>query len=164
MEKKSKKNKVRLLMMCGVPGSGKSTLAKEIHNKCEIAYVSRDEIRYMLLKSGQNYFDNEKKVRKIFIKMIKTLLENGVSVIADATHLTIKAREAFLWQVSVPNMEKMVIVCNTPLRLALERNKQRTGHARVPEQAILDMYERFEIPTILEGFDTVVTVRPKERK
>ena len=88
--------KHKLLLMCGIPGSGKSTLAKKIVESGKYAsttYVSRDDIRFSLLRGTKeykaafsnretnnqdevdyitvNYFSKEKEVYEQFINKIK---------------------------------------------------------------------------------------------
>ena len=49
-----------LYIMCGPSGCGKTTWAhnfiKEQHETNDIRYVSRDEIRFSLIKEGEEYF------------------------------------------------------------------------------------------------------------
>jgi hypothetical protein len=45
-----------------------------------------------------------------------------------------------------------------PLELALARNAQRTGLARVPEGVIRHVHENLEPPSLTEGFHEVVVV------
>ena len=42
-----------------------------------------------------------------------------------------------------------------PQNVALERNAQRVGRALVPESAIRNMYNSYEIPSLNEGFDEI---------
>ena len=50
-----------LWLMCGAPGSGKSWFAKNILKTDDTwQYISRDEIRFSLIKEGEDYFGKEK--------------------------------------------------------------------------------------------------------
>ena len=55
-----------LYMMIGAPGSGKSTWAKEHLPENGVTLVSRDNIRFKLLRNDPNYFSKEKEVFKHF--------------------------------------------------------------------------------------------------
>ena len=62
-----------LYLLCGPSGSGKSTFAKLEDSKRKLVgenclIISRDIIRFSLLKDGEDYFAHEKEVFNIFIK------------------------------------------------------------------------------------------------
>ena len=84
--------------MCGAPASGKSWFAKNILMDNDTLYVSRDEIRFAIIKNEDNYFSKEKEVYKTFIEKIrKGLTDNKIErVFADATHLNEKSRKKLL--------------------------------------------------------------------
>ena len=84
----------KLLLMCGIPGSGKSTWVSKFIRENDAVVVSRDTIRFTLLRDDEDYFSHEKEVTEHFYKMIYDLLESGQYdyVIADATHNTPRAR------------------------------------------------------------------------
>ena len=82
------KNQGILYISCGVPGSGKSTFLNKIKGKDEVI-VSRDEIRFSLLKPGENYFAHEEEVFRLFCNKIADYIKQGKDVYADATHFTI---------------------------------------------------------------------------
>ena len=48
----------RLIMMCGIPGSGKSTWIQNCKGFIgnDVVVVSRDAIRFSMLKEGEDYF------------------------------------------------------------------------------------------------------------
>ena len=56
-----------LYLMCGVPGCGNSTWIKDrmkIHREQEesATCVSRDSIRFLMLKDGEDFFSSEDEV------------------------------------------------------------------------------------------------------
>ena len=153
--------KNKLYVMCGVPGSGKSTAAKAYYTKhsSTTKLVSRDDIRFSLLKDNESYFKYEKQVFNIFIKEIKSGLKNGYDVIADATHLNHHSRSKLLRSLgnSIKNIEIIAVVIKQPLEICLKQNKNRKGTKFfVPENALKDMYENFEVPFEEEGFKTII--------
>jgi predicted kinase len=54
--------------------------------------ISRDRIRFSLLKNEDAYFSNEKEVFEQFCSEIAKWLKKGKSCVADATHLNITSR------------------------------------------------------------------------
>ena len=58
-----------LYISCGVPGSGKSTFLNKTKGEEEVV-ISRDEIRFSLLKEGEAYFAHEEEVFRIFCNTI----------------------------------------------------------------------------------------------
>ena len=57
--------------MVGAPGSGKSTFARKRFPNAR--YISRDEIRFSVLKPDEDYFSKEKLTWKMFIDAIQKL-------------------------------------------------------------------------------------------
>ena len=92
-------NEKMLWVMCGVPGSGKSWVAKHILMRgLGWRYVSRDDVRFEIVKDDEEYFSHETKVYNEFIRRIKAALnEEGVfNVIVDATHINWASRRKLL--------------------------------------------------------------------
>ena len=132
-----------LYISCGVPGSGKSTFLKKNKKEDEII-VSRDEIRFNLLKKGDAYFKNEKQVYNLFIQKIGKELSIGKNVYADATHLNENSREKLLNNLKkfFPNLNFNIeiIFFKVPLHICLERNNKRDGREKVPENLVVHMF------------------------
>ena len=152
------KNK-RLWIMCGVPGSGKSTWIQQhinYFNKSH-AVISRDDIRFSMIKENDSYFSKEKEVFAEFIKQIIFSLNNNFDTIVDATHINPASRGKLLRALknNLKDIQINAIVIKEPLEVALERNKKREGLKVVPDSAIINMNTQFIDPTIEEGFDNI---------
>lgn len=154
---KSQKN--RLWLLAGVPGAGKSTWVNNhkhfFSDKMKI--ISRDAIRFSLLKDTDEYFSKEKEVWKEFVKQAIESLSENVDTIIDATHLNEASRGKILRALKdcLTNVEINIIVINTPLNVALERNELREGRAYVPPTAIKNMWTQMTTPSTVEGFDNI---------
>ena len=149
-----------LKLMCGIPGSGKSTWIRE-HVSPDTKVISRDEIRFAILKDNDNYFSKEKEVWKEFIKQIKNAIAEYNDVIVDATHLNEASRKKVLNALSdVLNADISVcaIFMATPLEVALDYNANRTGREFVPESVIRNMFSICTMPRFEEGFEKVCVV------
>ena len=145
-----------LILMMGVAGSGKTTYAKKMMKDCDI-YVSRDEIRFALVKEDEPYFSKEDEVLQTFIKTIDdALLIAQRYVIADATHLNMGSRTKILKNLHNKPDHIYVIYVAVSLQTALERNAQREGRALVPESSIKNMYKSITLPRKEEGINIVL--------
>ena len=162
---KGKEMKNKFYIMVGCPGSGKSTYAKK--NFPNALYVSRDEIRFSLVKENEEYFSKENEVFTDFINTINLGLAAGDDVIADATHLNSKSRMKLLGSVDLDKTktEVIAIVMQTPLELCIKRNELRKGtRSYVPINVIKNMYKFFKIPTFEECYgmiDNIILIKPK---
>ena len=155
----TKKKQQTVYVLCGCPGSGKSTWINQRYVWDYDALISRDSLRFNLLKPGEDYFSKESIVREMFYEGIEqatspTNSNPAPNIFIDATHLSPVARAATRCHINGCPYQIAVSV-EVPLNIALERNALRTGRALVPESAIYNMYKRYEKPTLKEGFDEI---------
>lgn len=141
-----------LYIMCGPSGCGKTTWSKkyaEEHADEDIRYVSRDEIRFSILKDGEDYFSHEKEVFKKFANTIRQTLIDGFDVIADATHLNEFSRRKLTQAIDMyfSDYKIIYVVFNADVETCIEHNKQRSGRADVPETIIRNMCRDYRIPS-----------------
>lgn len=142
-KKELKKKKTNLWIMCGVPGSGKSYFAK---NSLMIddgwCYISRDDIRFSLVKEDEEYFSKENQVFDIFCQNIVEACNNSHyhNVIADATHLNESSRLKLLNNINLNNVDIFCVNMNTPKDICILRNANRTGRRKVPKDVIERMW------------------------
>ena len=151
-------NSGKLYVCCGAPGSGKSTFLSDIKDPNEVI-VSRDKIRFSLIKPGEEYFSHEKEVYSKFLDEITKNIRKGVDVYADATHLTPRSRYLLLSQLKKHGCrpsEVHAIYFKVPLNICKERNELRKGTlAYVPEESLENMYCKFIPPTKAEDFYSI---------
>lgn len=144
-----------LYVLVGCPASGKSHKSKTLKAE-DVVYVSRDEIRFSIIKEGQEYFSKEKQVFREFVKQIQSALDCGKSAIADATHINKASRAKLLRALKLDGVRVIAVYCDTPIDTCLERNSKREGRARVPYGSILSMARRLSPPIEGEGFDLII--------
>lgn len=136
----------RLYIMCGIPGSGKTYLANKYLKNNDIRYVSRDEIRFSMVKEDEEYFSHEREVFKKFAGTIAQTLVDGFDVIADATHLNRISRDKLIRAIDQYTTDYTIeyVVADAPLDLCMKRNASREGRARVPDVIMYRMAKSFE--------------------
>ena len=127
-----------MYIMIGMPGCGKSYYVQN-HAKEGDIIVSRDAIRFSMLKDNEPYFTREKEVYKEFIRQVNEAVADERDVWVDQTSINRGSRNKLFANISKPN-EVIGIYFTTPLETAIERNAQRTGRAFVPQDAIINMY------------------------
>jgi predicted kinase len=141
----------KVWILSGIPGSGKTTWAKKQIAKYGGIHCSRDEIRFSLLKDGEDYFAHEDEVIRLWTeKANQAILSPDVGdVYIDATHLTEKTRAKVIDSLPTANYEIITVFFHIPLEVCLERNEQRTGRAYVPPQVIRNMHKSYSDFTTL---------------
>lgn len=158
----------QVYIMMGVPGSGKSTWVKKQLNKYTDAYISRDEIRFAMLKDGEDYFAHENNVFATFVeKSVDAILDKTKKrVFIDASHLNAGSRAKILngiyaemgYREQTELFDVNVVWLKTSLKTCLERNANREGRANVPAKTIKSMWNSQTLPKDDEGIDRVYIV------
>ena len=158
--------KSKLYLMCGIPGSGKSTYLKTRFIQPPVV-VSRDEIRFKMVREDEEYFSHEKEVYNEFINQITQELKFFQEVFVDATHLNEASRTKLLRSLggNLKDVEVNIIWMKVPLEVALKQNENRKGtRAYVPETVIRRMASQMTIPTKEEGFEHIYVVENGREK
>ena len=144
-----------LYLMMGVPGSGKTTFLKNRVTKETSIIISRDTIRFSLLKEGEEYFSHEKEVVKIFWEKINNALAEGKDVFIDQTSLTPRSRRYLLEHINGYTYTNLIWI-NEPLETCLKRNElRRNTKAYVPRSTIKRMFDQLIEPSLDEGFNKI---------
>lgn len=148
----------KLIIVMGAPGAGKTTWCRHYLKTHKAEYISRDEIRFILVKENEPYFSKEKQVYKEFIKKIDNALFQNKTVIADQTSLNKAARAKLINSLKNKPNEIIAVYLKNSLETILEQNAKRTGRSRVPEDSVINMFNSIEKPTRDEGIDLYIEV------
>lgn len=160
-----------LYVLCGIPGCGKSTWVKNrmAENTSSTdpkwAYVSRDEVRFSMIREEDDYFSKEKQVFEEFVNRICGNLSDAYicNVIADATHLNEISRDKLINAIrrKRPNspLHITMVYFDIPLEVCKFRNDKREGRAHVPDEVMNRMYTQLEFPKLRKGLEAVEIVR-----
>ena len=138
-----------LYILCGPSGCGKSTWAKTDERMQHCSYVSRDAIRYSIVKEEEDYFSHEKEVFRRFVSELIKNLKMGFDTIADATHLNEFSRRKLTQSIDMyfSHYKIIYVTFNVNADTCIERNANREGRANVPENIIRNMCRDFRAPT-----------------
>lgn len=150
----------RVFVLSGPPASGKSTWVRSQLTKGS-EWISRDNVRFSIVKEDEEYFSHEDEVFDTFIAYINKALEDPDihTIYIDATHLNKRARHKVLSRIRKRNISELNCVCFcVPQSVCQERNARREGRARVPAAAIENMFKSYTYPEIDEGFAHVYEV------
>ena len=148
---------MKFFMLVGLPGSGKSTFGNALASEENAKLFSSDELRNELLGSEDDQSANSVVFSELHKRILKAL-EDGESVIYDATNISSKNRKNFLQRLNKYDIEKRAVIFATPYEECLRRN---AGRDRVvPDYAIKKMYMNFQVPCLQEGFTDIQIVYP----
>lgn len=149
-------------LTCAPSAAGKTSfITKNLNNFKNSIWISRDVIRFSLLKDSEDYFSHEDEVFNSFIAEINKALEDSEieNIFIDATHLNKKSRNKTLSRLKKELITELnCIVFTTPLKECLIRNAKRQGRAQVPSDVIINMFKHFTYPSKDENFDKIWVV------
>ena len=150
-------NRPTLILLVGVPGSGKTTYAeKYIEEHSNIIHTSSDQIRAELWGNEATQGDNNEVFSLMQSRTIDAL-NNGLSVVYDATNITRKDRSYII--ALCPKFVK--IECHivwAPIETCIERDAARDR--TVGKEVIDRMLKRFQAPYYDEGIHEIKVIRP----
>lgn len=146
--------------LVGIPGSGKSTWLRKFPINWERTTVASTDnyIDSIAHEKGTTYSTEFKAHYPDAVKKmnssVRTAIENKFDIIWDQTNTAAAARKLKLSMIP-PSYRKIAVVFPTPEMTELtKRLKSRPGKD-IPDDVVQSMIEKFEFPTINEGFDEV---------
>lgn len=152
-------NRPTLILLVGIPGSGKTTYAeKYIEEHYNTIHLSSDKIRAELY-GNEDTQGNPNDVFSLMQSRAVEALNNGQSVVYDATNVTRKDRAGIIS--ACPKFVK--IECHivwAPIETCIERD---TARERTVGNGVIDkMLKRFQAPYYDEGIDEIKVIFPNE--
>jgi predicted kinase len=144
--------------MIGVPGSGKSTWIRNQIWALGLTVVSTDTFvedyaRAQGRTYNQVFEDYMPTAVDLMVRQVAFAHEHGHTVIWDQTSVTVASRRKKFRM--LPDYQHIAVVFCTPEPAELaDRLAARPGKI-IPEEIVQDMIERFEMPTLAEGFQEI---------
>jgi predicted kinase len=135
-----------LVIFVGLQTSGKSTFFRERFAATHV-HVSKDLFR-----------DNKNPNRRQ-AQLIEAALKEGSPVVVDNTNPTVEDRLTLIELGRRFGARIVGYYFDSSVRQCIERNRLRTGKARVPDVAIYATASKLVPPSYPEGFDRLFSVR-----
>jgi len=137
---------LELVIFVGLQASGKSTF---FHARFEATHVhvSKD-----LFRNNKNRNSRQKQ-------LIEASLQARNSVVVDNTNSTVEERRLLVLLGREYGAKTIGYYFESPVRECLDRNRRRTGKARVPDVALYATAKKLARPSYSEGFDEIYCVR-----
>jgi putative nucleotidyltransferase with HDIG domain len=134
-----------IYLMCGLPASGKDSYLKK--HLTSLPQIHLDAIREELdIKPT----DNQGIIIQESRERSKELCRKKQSFVWNATNITTQVR-ATLIDIWLPYNPKINIVfLHKPFLQLLKDNASRDGNARLPDGKLHNMFQRLEIPSLIE--------------
>ena len=135
-----------LVIFVGLQASGKSTFFRERFAATHV-HVSKDLFR-----------DNKNPNRRQ-AQLIEAALKEGSPVVVDNANPTVEDRLTLIELGRRFGARIVGYYFDSSVRQCIERNRLRTGKARVPDVAIYATATKLKPPSYAEGFDRLFRVR-----
>ena len=141
--------------LIGVPGSGKSTWVKNQIWALGLSVVSTDNfVEAYANQQGRTYSEVFKDYMPtaidLMIQQVAFAQQHGHTVIWDQTSTTSASRRKKFRM--LPDYQHIAVVFKTPDPEELSRRLASRPGKIIPEEIVQDMIDRFEMPTLEEGF------------
>ena len=141
--------------LIGVPGSGKSTWVKNQIWALGLSVVSTDNfVEAYANQQGRTYSevfgDYMPAAIDLMIQQVAFARQHDNTVIWDQTSVTVASRRKKFRM--LPNYKHIAVVFKTPDPEELSRRLASRPGKIIPEEIVKDMIDRFEMPTLAEGF------------
>src|SRR5262249_25591776 len=124
------------VIFIGIPATGKSTFFQQRFFSTHIR-INLDMLRTR----------NREQI------LLRACLEAKQPFVIDNTNITREGRAGYISQAKAARFSVTGYYFRSALEAALQRNRQRSGKALIPEKGVIDMHRKLRLPDFEEGFD-----------
>jgi predicted kinase len=144
--------------LIGVPGSGKSTWIRNQIWAQGLTVVSTDTFVEAYANAqdqtySQVFEDYMPTAVDLMVQQVVFAHQHGHTVIWDQTSVTVASRRKKFRM--LPDYQHIAVVFKTPEPDELSRRLASRPGKIIPEEIVQDMIDRFEMPTLEEGFQEI---------
>jgi predicted kinase len=162
MQREEVTSNMKVIFLKGLPASGKSTWALTfVHQNPDWIRVNKDDLRAMLHNSSWSK-NREEIVLAMRDKIIEEALKDNLNVIVDDTNFAPYHEKRIRDLARQSGADFEIKFFDVSLEECLERNAKRTGIKKVPDNVIVDMYNKYVKP--LQKENTPFVNDPKKPK
>jgi predicted kinase len=136
---------MEVILFVGLQGSGKSTFYRTHFGSTHVL-VSKD------------LFRNNRRPQRRQMQLIEDALKSNDSVVVDNTNVMVEDRAPIIALAKQYHANVIGYFFDGPIAECVERNRRRTGKARVPDAALYIALRRLRRPTLDEGFNELLRV------
>ena len=129
------------ILFIGIQAVGKSTFYRE-HFSGTHVHINLDTL----------------KTRGRELQVLQSCLEAKQSFVIDNTNTLRSERARYIGPARAAGFQVRGYYFQSRLQEAMERNRQRSGLARIPDKGVLATHRRLEIPSLSEGFERLFYV------
>lgn len=129
------------VIFIGIQGSGKSTFYQQ-HLASTHTRINLDTL----------------KTRHRENLLLRECIREGKDFVVDNTNPTIEQRRHYIEAARAAGYTVIGYYFDVPIQDCLERNRARTGKAKIPVPALYGTRKKLQPPTLAEGFDKLFTV------
>lgn len=132
---------MKAIIFIGIQASGKATFYKQKF------FATHIRINLNMLKTRHREH-----------LLLRACLEAKQPFVVNNTNVTRAARAGYIAQAEAAGFSVVGYYFQSALSAALERNRQRSGKALIPEKGIIAEHRQLELPSYDEGFDRLCYV------
>lgn len=123
-----------LILLSGLPGTGKSHLAQVLAKRLPLVVVSSDQIRRQLFAHPQYTGEEHFIVHSTCQEVIGDLLQQGYSVVCDATNILCRHRQAY-YALADASRARLLILQTTASTETVQERLQERESTILPQHA-----------------------------